>query len=616
LLFPGLTWAASCAIVPGSVEVARAQGINDPRPDNGWTPVTLPDIWTKRWSDYTGVAWYRMALNKHCQHAQDAAMLVERINMTGAVWVNQTQLWRGQQLTEPMSRNWNTPLYWQIPAALLQEKNNTIWIQVSGLSFHSPGLGKVEVGDAAAIEDAHTLANWMQKYAFAINLVISGVVGSICLLIWGMRRREKAFGWYGVMSILWVLFGYNTLTTSPWPFSTSLQVSVFNSLAFVLYVTSFCIFTWRFGQCRYALLEKVVVALCVVTSILLLALPEAMQVGMLMIAGLGFSVVFFGNCILYQFHAWKTRRTEDMFLAVSLLLYLLIGAHASLVVLELVETRYVFVALSGLVGMVFMFLMLSWVFVRNIRKIEHAAENLKITVEETTVKLTDTLQREHALEMQNVRLKERLQIAQDLHDGFGGALVRSITLVEQKQGDFEKKHYLSILKSIRDDLRQVIDNSADSSQLVQVDPGQWIAPIRHRFAHIFEELDIQSSWAVTSRWPQSWTKSRLIDLTRFIEEGLTNVIKHSHATHVWVELAERSDATGDKLILQIRDNGVGFLPLQIAESSAGIGMQSMMARIHKLGGTLTVTSSEAGTQLQASFYYPLTATDSILPEKE
>lgn len=542
-----------------------------------------------------------MALNPQCRHAEDVALFIERINMTGAVWVNDVQIWRDASLIEPLSRSWNMPRSWQIPGTLLDAEDNTVWVQVVGLDFHQPGLGKAMVGTRQAINATTTFSSWMARYGLTINLVVSGVVGMICMLIWVMRRREKAFGWYGLASVLWVLFGLNSLATTAWPFSDSLHASLWNTSFFVLYVTSFCLFTWRFGRCHFPKTEKVLLVVATLIVALLLLSPRHWQEQSLGMSGLFFAMIFFANCIFYQFHAWKTRQTEDKLLAVTLLLYLAIGIHTWLHVMQIIKAEYFFIPLSGLVGMVFMSLMLAWVFVRNIRTIEHAAEDLKVTVEVTTAKLTDTLQQQHTLEMQNVRLKERLQIAQDLHDGFGSSLVRSIALVELKQESLEHKHYLSILKSIRDDLRQVIDNTAATGQQIYESPAQWIAPIRRRFGRIFEELAIQSSWQVPEQCTHAWSNSQLMDLTRFVEEALTNVIKHSKASHVSVVLATDTIDDVKTVTLTVSDNGVGFDVAQTQEICTGIGMQSMKARIQKLGGQLEVSSSSSGTVTKAVF---------------
>lgn len=548
-----------------------------------------------------------MDLSAACHDSDDVALFIERMNMTGTVWVNDTLLWRDIQLTEPLSRSWNMPRYWHIPRTMLHLQHNTLWIQVIGLSFHQPELGRVRVGNDALIDAIFTRSAWSNRHMLTINLVVSGVIGAICLLIWSLRRREKAFGWYGLSNILWVIFGYNTVATSAWPFVNSLQVTVFNNIAFVLYTTSFCMFTWRFGQCKYPKIEKALWTMTALAILLLLFAPVAMKPAVLSVSGTVYMLVFLLVCIAFQFHAWKVRRMENILLAVTLLVFLGIALHSTLLIMRVIDSDGLYIAFSGFAGMMFISLMLAWIFVRNIKKIEMAAEELKITVEETSSQLRNTLEREHTLELQNVRLKERLQIARDLHDGFGSSLVRSITLVEQTQEALERKHYLSILKSVRDDLRQVIDNSANAVQQASDTPAQWIAPIRHRFTRIFEELSIRSSWAVPERWLQRWTHSHLMDLTRFVEEGLTNVIKHSQATRVDVVLEISNNDSVETLSVVVRDNGIGFDVSRLDDPTVGFGTHSMRARIERLGGTLEISASPSGTVLRALFHYPVSS---------
>lgn len=581
------------------------------RPATGWSHTAVPDRWLARWPGFSGTVWYRMDLSPACQGNDDVTLFIERMNMAGAVWVNDTLLWRDVQLTEPLSRSWNMPRYWHIPRTMLHLQHNTLWIQIIGLAFHEPELGRVRVGNGAQIDDIYKRSVWSNRHMLTINLVVSGVIGVICLLIWSLRRREKAFGWYGLSNILWVIFGYNALATSAWPFANSLQVTVFNNIAFVLYTTSFCLFTWRFGQCQYPKIEKALWKMAAAAILLLLFAPVAMKPAVAAVSGTVYVLTFLLVCIAFQFHAWKVRRMEDILLAVTLLVFLGIALHSVLFTLQVIESDALYLALSGLAGMVYISLMLAWIFVRNIKKIEMAAEELKITVEETSTQLRNTLEREHTLELQNVRLKERLQIARDLHDGFGSSLVRSITLVEHTQEALERKHYLSILKSVRDDLRQVIDNSANAVQQVSDTPAQWIAPIRHRFTRIFEELSIRSSWTVPERWSQRWTHSHLMDLTRFVEEGLTNVIKHSQATRVDVVLEIGNNDSVETLSVVVRDNGTGFDVSRLNDPAVGFGTHSMRARIERLGGTLDISASPSGTVLRALFHYPVSLPSTV-----
>jgi two-component system sensor histidine kinase UhpB len=43
---------------------------------------------------------------------------------------------------------------------------------------------------------------------------------------------------------------------------------------------------------------------------------------------------------------------------------------------------------------------------------------------------------------------------------------------------------------------------------------------------------------------------------RVVQEAVTNVLRHAHAQHIWVELRGRED----EVRLAIRDDGVGFDP--------------------------------------------------------
>jgi len=85
-------------------------------------------------------------------------------------------------------------------------------------------------------------------------------------------------------------------------------------------------------------------------------------------------------------------------------------------------------------------------------------------------------------------------------------------------------------------------------------------------------------------------------LFRIAQEALTNVVRHSAAAEVVVELG-RHDGT---VTLQVIDHGRGFDPEQRAISSRRLGLVSMQERAADLGGTLTISSAPgAGTTIRA-----------------
>ena len=86
-----------------------------------------------------------------------------------------------------------------------------------------------------------------------------------------------------------------------------------------------------------------------------------------------------------------------------------------------------------------------------------------------------------------------------------------------------------------------------------------------------------------------------ITLYRILQEALTNVIKHSHARQVWVELYIEEQ----NIALTIQDNGIG-LTIEEDNSRNGIGITSLRERLTLVGGELVISSSSTkGTIISA-----------------
>lgn len=82
-------------------------------------------------------------------------------------------------------------------------------------------------------------------------------------------------------------------------------------------------------------------------------------------------------------------------------------------------------------------------------------------------------------------------------------------------------------------------------------------------------------------------------LYRIVQEALTNVIRHAHASRVDVVL-ERRDGS---LLVIVEDDGIGF-DADLARESGHLGLLGMEERTEMLGGTLTVESQPGrGTTL-------------------
>jgi signal transduction histidine kinase len=85
---------------------------------------------------------------------------------------------------------------------------------------------------------------------------------------------------------------------------------------------------------------------------------------------------------------------------------------------------------------------------------------------------------------------------------------------------------------------------------------------------------------------------------RIIQEALTNIVKHSQANKVRINI----QTSLDSLYLQVEDNGKGFNPKQ---NTTGFGLQGMRERCESLSGKLHIISSP-GKGCRITAFFPLT----------
>ena len=169
-----------------------------------------------------------------------------------------------------------------------------------------------------------------------------------------------------------------------------------------------------------------------------------------------------------------------------------------------------------------------------------------------------------------------------------------MALVELAPQPLPNARVLSLLKGLRDDLRQVIDHGSSAGVVVPETPVQWAAPLRHRFTRILDEVGVASQWHVARQWQGRPSALQCLGLTRIVEEALSNVIKHSRAAKVCVECSQPAPG---QLLVCIEDDGVGFDVDAVQHAGLSVGMRSMTARAERMGGRLQVASDATGTRL-------------------
>ena len=182
---------------------------------------------------------------------------------------------------------------------------------------------------------------------------------------------------------------------------------------------------------------------------------------------------------------------------------------------------------------------------------------------------------------------ERKRIAHDLHDGvlqdlsYTAAAIGMIML--QTEGTQQKEQLQSVIDAVRRGargLREVVNDLR-----LEEEEGRPFREIvesvvrRNRTMARGCEMSLEVGEGVPSV-PLGETGTQV---SRIIQEALTNARRHSGAKNVTVSL----EREGNDLLIEVSDDGRGFGP----ETTPGVGLGSMRERAALSGGDLEIESS-------------------------
>lgn len=600
LLFVLLASAATLAQAQTSTidraEAARSGWEARTPPAQGWVPVRLMDQWQTRWPDHDGVVWYRLTWQQDAQ--APTGLLIDYTCMAAAIYVNGSLIARDASLVEPLSRSWTAPRYFLLDAPLLRQGRNELLVRVSGLTAYQPAFGKATVGDPVRVEALYRDEKLVRHDLQLLDTAIGAVLAALFGLFWLLRRQDTTYGWFALNGLFGMIYGYNFVATSPWPFPTTDGWQAFVGACYVAIAATYAIFLLRYAERRWPRLERALLAIAALVFALALAFPQIMgpQRNLYILPMMAFH---YAASIAFVVFAVRSGRRDQQVLALCIVAPLVVAVYDAAVYLGVVRgTGFVgsFTSPVMLLGMGFV---LAYRFVGAMKRAEGFNAELQREVTAATGELSATLTRQHALELSHSRAGERLKLVRDLHDGFGGTLVGAIARLEQSPDSAANAEAVALLKEMREDLRLVIDTTAQE----QSDLADLIAPLRHRASRLLEAADIDTRWQLHDLQGIALDSARSLDLLRLLQEALTNVFKHSRAQRVDVRVARM----GERVEVRVRDDGRGLADRSAARSfeGGGTGFASMRLRAQRLGGELHVASSEDGTDLRLEF--PLAA---------
>jgi signal transduction histidine kinase len=198
-------------------------------------------------------------------------------------------------------------------------------------------------------------------------------------------------------------------------------------------------------------------------------------------------------------------------------------------------------------------------------------------------------------EREQLLVAERGRITREMHDGLGGQLVSTISMLEAGQGSTTE--VVESLRRALDDMRIVIDSLDPNATDFPTSLGK----LRARLEPLVRRNGIRLHWKVADVPAlHAIAPEKSLHILRIIQEAVTNVVRHAAAHEAEVSLSFPDDPRGS-LWLEIRDDGGGSPD---ASGGGGRGIRNMKTRAAAIGAELTVEEGEPGTRVRLRLPLP------------
>jgi signal transduction histidine kinase len=417
-------------------------------------------------------------------------------------------------------------------------------------------------------------------------------MGVVFVVLWLFRRRDTLYGWFAASTLLTGAWDWNNVAPSTWPFGSTDAFQSWNMVFYVAGTVALAVFLLRFCGKHWPRIEA---ALWVYTGAIALCAafaPHLLGVWRFQLAPIDIAL-YFGVPLIFIGYALHKRQPDMLILALCLALPLLGIAHDVLRFFEVIRDRAYIASITAPFTLVGMSVVLAHRFATAMRQVEDFNYQLRARVDSATARLSETLGREHALALANAQIGARLDLVRDLHDGFGGSLVSAIAALEHDPaGVNPRAHAVDTLKMLRDDLHLVINTTTHAVSGDLVEP---LESLRHRWTDRLDAAGVASHWRLADIDGMQFPPGQSLDVLRFIQEALTNVLKHSDAESVHVDV----QGTGAMLCVEIRDDGCGF---DASSHPEGTGLASLASRARRLDAKFVIDAAPGrGTRLRMDF---------------
>jgi signal transduction histidine kinase len=548
---------------------------NEPPPDSApWKPQALPDFWgDSRPGVLQTSGWYRVRFTLPRKPDRPLGVYIARTRPVAEIFVNGTLVGR-TGLVERPQRNVH-PQYFTIPPGALRAGPNELFAHLQGRGGH--GFTAVVVGDDFLVRPQYESRYFWQVTGVQFCCASAAIWGGFALLLWLRQRTGRMYLYWALSAFCWTFYTWTGfLRESPFPEPWWSMAFALAAVGKLYMLALFAVF--YAGIARPMIERGLWAAFALSMGVVWCDVLGLVQVDWNYLI---FPVMLGYVGVLVRM-AWREPSWENALVALAASVHLVDGYYQYVLAHpygQLPLDYYDFLPLN---------LVLVWIMIDRFIRALDESRRLNVELEGRVALKHAELELNFAqlrhLERQQAIAEERQRIMGDMHDGIGGQLISTLSLVEQ--GSLSSQELAAVLRECIEDLRLTIDSlEPTDNDLLAV-----LGNLRYRLEGRLNRCGIDLDWQVNEVPSLAClTPQNVLHILRILQEAFTNVLKHAQATLIRVETGLEG---GRHVYIRVCDNGRGF-----ADSRRGHGLDNMKRRASAIGGDLTVAPSATGTRL-------------------
>ena len=542
-------------------------------------PVDLPDDWSTRLPGHAGSVWYRIGFDaQSALRGPDAlpALYIARACSNVEVFLNGQRIFADGSMDEPLARHCHYPQLIALPAGALRAEGNLLDLRVAGHAAQrvagrqrEAGLSALQIGPRSALAPLYSMQRFLNITAGQILALLLAALGVFMVVLGRVNRREVFISYFG-----WLALGGALVSARVWvdrlPWSTrAVEIGISTAFAGLTALTVLFLLSYARRETRRVLPALLLQCIAVPVSLWLVGANQLQQASDLWHALLMAEVL-----LAMGYYLLCARRGQPRdFWPMSIIL----GAVAAMLLLE-AAAQLGWPAWQGLE-------LLQWalplcffaigvrllqVFTRALQTAETSRKTLEARVHEVTAEIERNFAQVAELRVEQVTEKERKRIAGDLHDDLGAKL---LTIVHTS----ESERISTLAREALEEMRLSVRGLTGKPMRLADALADWRAETVMRLG----QAGIEADWRSPVEELDHLLPARgYVQTTRILRESVSNIIKHSGASHCKVRCAVSDRQFG----LTVQDNGHGIPTELDGKLDRGHGMASMKHRAKQMQG--------------------------------